>query len=252
MTTHLENCAPAAGIDRADLILKAFDGPGKLTLAQITRRTGVPRSSAHRMLERLVQLRWLRRDGHQYQLGLRLFELGTLAVQQDQLHSVALPYLRELHRLTGLIVHLAVLDCSDVVYLEKLDGRFGVDVDTRAGGRKNAASTSLGKVLLANAACTPQSFLSPSAEAQTASADGIRIRQEYAAIRLRGIAFDREESIPRLGCIGAPVGAKGDVVAAVSVCGRLDQLSMDRKTMSLVRHTGIQIYGRLGRRRVAI
>ncbi|TGD87076.1 IclR family transcriptional regulator [Mycolicibacterium sp. CH28] len=252
MTTQLENCAPAAGIDRADLILKAFDGPGKLTLAQITRRTGVPRSSAHRMLERLVQLRWLRRDGQHYQLGLRLFELGTLVVQQDQLHGVALPHLRELQRLTGLTVHLAVLDRSDVVYLERLEGKFGADVDTRPGGRRRAASTSLGKVLLANAACQPTSFLSPAAEALRPNADGIRIRQEYAAIRLRGIAFDREESIPRTRCIGAPVGVKGDVVAAISVCGGVDHLAMDSKTASLVRHTGAQIYGRLGRRRAAI
>jgi DNA-binding IclR family transcriptional regulator len=57
VTVTVEPTTPSAVIDRVSLVLDAFDGPGRLTLAQIVRRTGLPRSSAHRMLERLVQLR---------------------------------------------------------------------------------------------------------------------------------------------------------------------------------------------------
>ena len=70
--SHDSDCRnrhPSAVIDRVSLVLDAFDGPGRLTLAQIVRRTGLPRSSAHRMLERLVQLRWLRRSGRDAELG---------------------------------------------------------------------------------------------------------------------------------------------------------------------------------------
>ena len=49
--------APTAILDRVSLVLDAFDGPGRLTLAQVVRSTGLPRSSAHRMLERLVSMR---------------------------------------------------------------------------------------------------------------------------------------------------------------------------------------------------
>jgi len=105
-----ESTTPTAVIDRVSLVLEAFDGPGRLTLAQLVRRTGLPRSSAHRMLERLVALRWLRRSGRDYELGMRLVELGSLAVHQDRLHRAATPLLHELHRATGLVVHLAVLD----------------------------------------------------------------------------------------------------------------------------------------------
>lgn len=116
---------PSAVIDRISLVLDSFDGPGRLTLAQIVRRTGLPRSSAHRMLERLVALRWLRRDGRDYELGMRLVELGSLALHQDRIHRAAIPLLRDLHRATGLVVHLAVLDGSDVVYLEKIGEQMG-------------------------------------------------------------------------------------------------------------------------------
>ena len=130
---------PSAVIDRISLVLDAFDGPGRLTLAQIVRRTGLPRSSAHRMLERLVQLRWLRRSGRDYELGMRLVELGSLAVHQDRLVRAATPLLGELHRATGLLVHLAVLDGSDVVYLEKI-GR-PADLRDPHPGRRSSART---------------------------------------------------------------------------------------------------------------
>ena len=123
MTSKGDACTPSAVIDRISLVLDAFDGPGRLSLAQVVRRTGLPRSSAHRMLERLVQLRWLRRHGRDYELGMRLVELGSLAVHQDRLHTAAqAAHLHELHRATGFVVHLAVLDGTDVVYLEKIAG----------------------------------------------------------------------------------------------------------------------------------
>src|SRR5258708_40178743 len=91
-----EPSTPTAVIDRISLVLDAFDGPGRLSLAQVVRRTGLPRSSAHRMLERLLQLRWPRRHGRLYELCMRLVELGSLALHQDRLHSPAQPIRHEL------------------------------------------------------------------------------------------------------------------------------------------------------------
>src|SRR6195952_594311 len=151
MTMAVEKAGetPSAVIDRISLVLDSFDGPGRLTLAQIVRRTGLPRSSAHRMLERLVALRWLRRDGRDYELGMRLVELGSLAVHQDRLHRAAAPLLHELHRATGLVAHLAVLDGADVVYLDKIGDRMVDAIPTRVGGRQPAQCTAVGKAMLA-------------------------------------------------------------------------------------------------------
>jgi len=146
MSAPVESTTPTAVIDRISLILDAFDGPGHLTLAQIVRRTRLPRSSAHRMLERMVQLRWLRRSGRDYELGMRLVELGSLAVRQDRLVRAAGPLLGELHRATGLVVHLAVLDGADVVYLEKVGDQ---RIPTRVGARQPAHCTAVGKAILA-------------------------------------------------------------------------------------------------------
>jgi DNA-binding IclR family transcriptional regulator len=248
MTAQAGACTPNAVIDRVSLILDAFDGPGRLSLAQVVRRTGLPRSSAHRMLERLVQLRWLRRQARDYELGMRLVELGSLAVHQDRLHRAAQPFLHELHRATGLVVHLAVLDGTDVVYLEKIAGGFGSAVPTRVGGRQPAHCTAVGKALLA--------FSEPS-RLDDSDADLLarktrysistrrQLTEELKAVRARGAAYERGESVAGFGCVAAPIGdisQSNEPLAAVSVCGPLDRMAFDHRLAGLVRMTALSIW----------
>ncbi|BBZ15773.1 transcriptional regulator [Mycolicibacterium gadium] len=243
---------PSAVIDRVSLVLDAFDGPGRLNLAQIVRRTGLPRSSAHRMLERLVALRWLRRNGRDYELGMRLVELGSLAVHQDRLHRAAMPLLHDLYRATGLVVHLAVLDGSDVVYLEKIGGRMVAAIPTRVGGRQPAHCAAVGKAMLAYNSEADVVDLSTRKTRYSISTPA-QLRAELANVRGRGVAFDREESVPGFGCVAAPIGAPGEAVAAVSVCGPVSRMTFDQRLAAPVRMTAMGIWRDVedGPRRVA-
>lgn len=243
---------PSAVIDRVSLVLDAFDGPGRLNLAQIVRRTGLPRSSAHRMLERLVALRWLRRNGRDYELGMRLVELGSLAVHQDRLHSAAIPLLHDLHRATGLVVHLAVLDGSDVMYLEKIGDRMMAAIPTRVGGRQPAHCAAVGKAILAYNTDADIVDLSTRKTRYSISTPA-QLRDELAKVRARGVAFDREESITGFGCVAAPIGAPGEAVAAVSVCGPMNRMMFDQRLAAPVRMTAMGIWRDVedGPRRVA-
>jgi len=221
MQSELDRSTPTAFLDRVSLILDSFDGPRRLTLAEIVRRTGLPRSSAHRMLDHLVQLRWLQREARHYTLGLRLVELGSLAVHNDELHAAALPHLMHLHRTTGFVVHLAVLDGSDIVYRQKLGGKYGSLVPTRVGARRPASRTAIGKALLAF--------------------NG-QLGSEYDSIRDQGIAFERGESVTGVGCIAVPVGPLGSTIAAVSLCGPVGQMSFDHRLGGQVRMAAAAIW----------
>jgi len=238
MTTTLET--PSAVIDRVSLVLDAFDGPGRLTLAQIVRRTGLPRSSAHRMLERLVQLRWLRRDGRDYELGMRLVELGSLAVHQDRLHRAAIPLLHDLHRATGLVVHLAVLDGTDVMYLEKIGDRMIAALPTRGGGRQPAHCTAVGKAILAYNDDADADLAIRKTKYSISSAS--QLVAELAKVRAHGVAFEREETVPGFGCVAAPIGGPGEAVAAVSVCGPMSRMTFDQRLAAPVRMTAMGIW----------
>jgi DNA-binding IclR family transcriptional regulator len=240
MPPQADSCTPSAVIDRISLVLDAFEGPGRLSLAQVVRRTGLPRSSAHRMLERLVQLRWLRRHGRDYELGMRLVELGSLAVHQDRLHRAAQPFLHELHRATGLVVHLTVLDGADVIYLEKIAGGFGAAVPTRVGGRQPAHCTAAGKALLAFADIVDTDLLTRKTKYSISSPR--QLAEELAAIRARGVAYERAESLAGFGCVAAPIGDSDGPIAAVSVCGPLDRMAFDHRLAGPVRTTALHIW----------
>jgi DNA-binding IclR family transcriptional regulator len=237
----VEPAAPSAVIDRISLVLDAFEGPGRLTLAQIVRRTGLPRSSAHRMLERLVQLRWLRRSGRDYELGMRLVELGSLAVHQDRLVRAAIPLLSQLHCATGLVVHLAVLDGPDIVYLEKIGDRMMSAIPSRVGGRQPAHCTAAGKAILAY--CDDDAAVDLQARKTKYSiSSSTQFALELAKVRAHGIAFDREESLPGFGCVAAPIGSPGEPAAAVSVCGPMNRLMFDQRLAAPVRMTAMGIW----------
>jgi DNA-binding IclR family transcriptional regulator len=241
----VEPTTPTAVIDRISLVLDTFDGPGRLTLAQIVRRTGLPRSSAHRMLERLVQLRWLRRSGRDYELGMRLVELGSLAVHQDRLVRAASPLLGELHRATGLVVHLAVLDGPDVVYLEKIGDRMASAIPTRVGGRQPAHCTAAGKAILAY--CDQDAYQDAQVNLQVRKtkysiSNSSQLALELAKVRAHGVAFEREESLLGFGCVAAPIGSPGEAVAAVSVCGPMNRMMFDQRLAAPVRMTAMGIW----------
>ena len=255
MSGTAESATPTAVIDRISLVLDAFDGPGRLTLAQIVRRTGLPRSSAHRMLERLVQLRWLRRSGRDYELGMRLVELGSLAVHQDRLVRAAGPLLGELHRATGLVVHLAVLDGPDVVYLDKVGDSPLAPIPTRVGGRQPAHCTAVGKAMLAYRDEDAPVDLAVR-KTRYSIATGSQLAVELSRVRAHGVAFEREESLLGFGCVAAPIGGSGEgqeVMAAVSVCGPMNRMMFDQRSIAPVRMTamGIWRYAEDGPQRVA-
>ncbi|MDG3011630.1 IclR family transcriptional regulator [Rhodococcus sp. D2-41] len=199
--------SPVAVLDRISTLLDAFDDRERLTLSELARRTGFPRSSTHRMLVQLVRLRWIRRCGDAYELGMKMFELGALALHHDRLHRSALPILHRLHAATGLVVHLGVLAGDDVLYLEKIGGDLGPMVPSRVGGRQPARRTALGKSMLASIdACASTAAPEP-------------FRRELAAIRERDVAHDRDEAALGLSCVAATIGDRWTTVGALSVCG---------------------------------
>ncbi|MGW3326051.1 IclR family transcriptional regulator [Streptomyces virginiae] len=213
--------APLSLLEKAARVLGAFEGPQpRLSLTEVVRRSGIPRSSAHRILDQLVRLRWLDREGRDYRMGMRMLELGALASHHNRLRRAALPLLHALHEQTGQLVHLSVLDGAEVVCLERIGGSEATTVPSRVGGRMPAYSTAAGKAILA--------FGDPGA-VEHVLAQGLRprtartltrpnaLRAELVAVRERGVAHDREESFRGICCVAAPLRGAGRAVAAVSV-----------------------------------
>lgn len=200
----------------------------ELSLAELARRTGLAKSTAHRLLRELTTWDLVERTPGGVRLGMRLFELGSLVPRQRGLREAAAPFLADLFEAAHETVHLAVLDGVEVVYVQKLDSRRGPAVPSRVGGRLPAHCTGVGKALLA---------FSPPPLLDAVLATGLRrraprtvvapglLRQELAEIRDRGVAVEHEESGVGVTCVAAPVlDTEGAAVAAVSITGWVNRL----------------------------
>ncbi|WP_254854129.1 IclR family transcriptional regulator [Nocardia donostiensis] len=131
-------------------LLEPFRESDGLTLTELAERTGFPRSSAHRLLLQLVGVGWLRRNGTMYHFGPKMMELGSLARSHDRIYRAAVTTMYQLHKSTGMAVHLAVLEDDDLLYLEKIGGRWAAaTLNTHAGQRRPAQGTAEGVALLA-------------------------------------------------------------------------------------------------------
>lgn len=194
----------------------------ELTLTEISRRTRVPLSTTHRLVGELAAWGALERaDDGRYRIGLRLWEVGALAPRGLGLRESAMPFLEDLYAVTKQNVQLAVLDGTEVVYLERLSGRGAVNVITRVGGRLPLHATGVGLVLLAHASPELQEQVL-AAPLQRFTAKTItqpdELRRVLAEVRRTGVAVsDRQIELVALS-VAAPVrGARGDVVAALSI-----------------------------------
>jgi len=225
---------PPSMVERMTLILDAFERrSSRLNLEEVARRTRLPRSTAHRILDQLVRLDWLEHSSLGYGLGRRALGLGGQGDGHNELRQVANSYLHELHLRTGMVVHLSVLDGAEEVFLDKIGGRFASRLASRVGGRGQAAFTSGGRAMLAG--CSPESvdeLVGPQLEAGLVSGGWTlgELHQELNRIRQRhGLSIDRtgDRSLGFASVAAAVTGPEG-VSGAICLCPESPKVPLER------------------------
>ena len=243
---------PQSMVERMTTIMEAFTSPStRLSLEDVARVTGLPRSTAHRIMNQLVGLSWIEHSAGGYSLGSRALSLGTGNAAHTELREAAAEDLRELHLQTGLVVHLAVLDGADVRYLDKVGGRYASKVPTRVGERRPAHCTALGKAMLATLPAEDVDALlgGPLRRLTRHSIGDVgTLHQELTRVRARkGAAIDRGECHLELGCVAAAVPGPDGPLGAISLVG--DPTVNFERLVPLVLSVSRGIAARMGRRR---
>jgi DNA-binding IclR family transcriptional regulator len=197
----------------------------QLSVAEIAKRTKIPRGTAHRIIRTMKDLGLLEqeRQRDQYRLGMKLFELGTTVLANMELHREAKSSVEALTRVTGETVHLSVFDGRNSTVINRTDPE-GNRVNTLFVLESSPAhATSSGKAALAfQPDAAIQKFISLGLRriAPNTITDPKMLMNELAAIRERGYAIDNEELNPGTKCVGAPIrNSSGRVFAAMSVSG---------------------------------
>jgi DNA-binding IclR family transcriptional regulator len=189
--------------------------------ADIGRRAGLPSSTAHRIVDELVQTGLLERDAdHRIRLGLRLWELALRGSRALRLRQAALPHMESVQAIVREHTQLAVLEQDEALFLERLSHPDAGANITRVAGRLPLHASSSGLVLLAHAAAPLRDRvlaepLRPLARETTT--DAAALRRQLAAIRRQGfvVAPGTIESVST--GVAVPVRDAGEVVAALSV-----------------------------------
>jgi DNA-binding IclR family transcriptional regulator len=211
-----------AAVDRgADLLVRVLESERPVALAELASAAGIPKSTASRLLSALERRGLIEQDGPRGRLRpgpaiLRVAERGML---ERNVVEVARPSLDALAQASGETINLAVAAAHGVEHLAQVDSRHFLGAGQWVGRSVDYHCTANGKVLIAfGRAPLPAGELKRYTDATIT--DPSRLRAELAAVRTGGWAAAIDELEHGLAAIAAPVrGARGDVVAALSISG---------------------------------
>ena len=250
-------------LERGLAILSTFKPAApELGITDLAKELGLSRSTSHRYVATLARLGYLEQNvqTRKYRLGPRVLDLGFSAINSMELRQISAPHLQKLADETGHTVNMAILDGTDIVYIERCrtsaQGQREIDLNLHVGSRLPAYCTSMGKVLLAFLPVDERTALIDRVQFADRGPNTISTRSALAAelerVRDRGVGVNNEELAYGLRSIAVPVwGSGGKVVAAINVAvhrsaGSIEELA-DRLSPSL-RHAAAEISARLGYR----
>lgn len=242
-------------LDRIVAILACFeDGEIELRLTDLVRKTKLHKSTLYRLLEAMRSHGLLGLDdaSGRYHLGLRLFELGTIAMRRLDLDRLGQPVLQTLAEKTEETTHLCILDGPDIVAIAKVESRSALHIRSATGYRTPAYSTAVGKAILADLTCEElDAYIAKTplvAFTRNTITSAARLRAELRTIAEQGYSVDHEEREEGVRCVAAPVrDHTGRAVAAISILAPLIRLTSSKRAVEVTRMT-IEAAAALSRR----
>jgi DNA-binding IclR family transcriptional regulator len=232
-----QTIAPNRSIIRALQIVELLaHTDGQMRLLDISKRSGMGQSSAFRILNTLVGMKYVEQDldSKKYSLTMKWSYIGNLVSAKLSMRDVARPILADLSRKTGESVSLVIEQDSTAVYIDCISGRDNLFRTLHLIGKAAPLHcTATGKCLLLNYSSSEIDHYVESKRLKSLTKKSIRTRdelaQQIAVTRSRGFAVDDEECEEGVRCVAAPIkDDMGKVVASTSVTGPSSRLTKAR------------------------
>lgn len=227
--------SPVESVDRALRTLDAVAGAGAAgaTLADLSAALGVHKTTVHRSLAALRHRDYIAQDPQtgRYALGPAAVRLADRYFSEDDLPARLHGALVALCAATDELVHLGVLSGVQVVYLDKVEPERPVRVWSAVGRRNWAATTALGRAMLAYRDTSPATLDGyVRAVEPPARVEADRVAAELDRARMRGYAVEIQENEPGIACLAVPLLRGSRPAAAVSITAPADRMTEDRMT----------------------
>ena len=220
-------------------ILKCFN-PDEIELsgAEISRRVGIHRTSAYRILSVLADERLIERNERtgKYGLGPLLYTLGCIYVSSKDILRTARPVLTVLNDLTHEVISMSVLDGRNAVFVMKEESKHPIRYSQRIGKTFLAHSTAMGRALLSDLTDEAIDYLYPEEKLQKITQKTVGTKTDLKVlleeVRKTGVSINVEGSIDGLEGIASPVkDATGRVVAAISIVIPIFRMNQAKQDM---------------------
>jgi DNA-binding IclR family transcriptional regulator len=243
-------------IDRAFDIMEllSLEKEG-LGVTEIGSRIGLHKSTVHRILSAMAERGYIEKVSARgtYKLGLKLIEISSVYLNSIELKTEARPFLWELTSRFNQTTHLAILEGSDAIYIDKVDVMTSIRLYSQIGRRVPVYCSALGKSLLSGLAESELNRIVKSCSfkkyTNNTIVDKDLLLSQIAEVRKNGWALDNEEHEEGVRCIASPIfDYRGKVIAAVSIAGPASAISAehDRETGKILIDTALNISKRLG------
>jgi DNA-binding IclR family transcriptional regulator len=223
-------------LDRAlailDTLAKERD---EVSLIELSAKLQLHKSTAHRLLMILERHRMVEREPQtgRYRLGLRLFELGSLAISRFHIRDRARPYLERVLFEIEETVHFCVLDAGEVLYVDKIESSRSLRLASKIGRLDPAHCSAVGKAMLAH---LPEQRVDAILKEHglpritaTTIVTAAELKADLQAVRERGYAIDNGEAEDGVRSVGAAVlGPQGRLLGAISTSAPSFRLTVER------------------------
>lgn len=224
-----------SAVARAFVVIEKLALVSSASLEELSRSARLAKPTTYRFLMTLRDLGYVRKDdGDRWFLTMKLFAIGSKALDHIELPKVARPVAERLSADLGETVHMGVLDEGEALYVLKIESKYTIRMYSRVGKKIPLYCSAMGKVLLADMSDEERKAHIDSMKLVPFTPHTIRtaaaLEQELERVRADGFAVDAGEHEEGVACIAAPIrDHSGRAVAAISVSWPTFRFEDERK-----------------------
>ncbi len=216
-------------LERALSLIEHMAEAGRpVTISELSEKVGLKISTVHRLLNTLLNRGYVEQDREtsKYQLGLKLLEVANNIFSYTDIRTITRPFLAELVDRCNETANLAVLDGTEIVYIDQIESQNYIIVKmfAQVGNRGPVHCTASGKTLLAYLAEKELDRIFSRIELKQFTGQTItepeKLKKELEQVRKQGYALDWGEMEEHVRCIAAPIfNYENKAVASIGVSG---------------------------------
>ena len=230
---------PIHSVENAFSLLEVLAGNGlELGIAELCRKTALPKGTVHRLLGTLKNLGYIDQNpqNRKYRLTIKIFKLGTAITDRVGLVQI-IPHMKELSQRFNETVNLAIMDRDEIIYLYSVGSDNTLKLDLRIGSNQPAYCAAIGKVLLAYLSekgldnYLQRVKLKPFTPYTITSKE--YLKKELKLIKQRGYSFVNEEYMVGVACVAVPLKDHQDKVCA-GLSFSIPTVRMNKEKLSLL------------------